>query len=74
MPYFVKWTIAGRDEPMEQPISYVELQDALNFACVVLAGNPLDIWVEDENRNPMALDVRIKQHYQKKASRRSVID
>jgi hypothetical protein len=66
MPYFVKWTIAGRDEAMEQPISYVELQDALDFACGVLAGNPLDIWVEDENGNPMVLDVRIKHHCRKK--------
>jgi hypothetical protein len=65
MPYFVKWTIpGGQDEVNEQPQSYVELTDAMDFACAVLVRNPTDIWVEDENGDIKAMDFRIRQHCQ----------
>jgi hypothetical protein len=62
MPYFVKWTIAGRDEVLEQPMAYVSLSDAMDFACFVLDRSPTDIWVEDENGETRAMDFKIKQH------------
>jgi hypothetical protein len=63
MPYFVKWTtVAFQDEVAEHPQSYVELADAMDFACAVLACNPTEIWVEDENGDVKAMDFRIRQH------------
>jgi hypothetical protein len=69
VPYHVKWTIAGRDETLEQPVAYVQVLDAMDFACAVLGRNPTDIWVEDESGTPVAMDFKIKQHCQAKLRR-----
>jgi hypothetical protein len=66
MPYFVKWYIAGQDDAYEQPIEYVDLADAMDFACSVLARDPTDVWIEDEKGKMVALDVRIRLHCQGK--------
>jgi hypothetical protein len=64
MVYVIKWVAvgAGAGKPAEYPMSYDELSEALDQGCKVLAQEPADLWIEDEEGLCVAEIPRIMAH------------
>jgi len=47
MPYIVKWIPKDLDMPIDHSTHYEQPEEAMEFACNILALEPKRIWIED---------------------------
>jgi hypothetical protein len=71
MVYVIKWLAAGSgSQAAEYPMSYDELPEALDQGCKVLAQEPADLWIEDEEGLCVAEIPKILEHGAKRGLQR----
>jgi hypothetical protein len=69
MPYIVKWIPKDLDIPIDHSIHYKQPEQAMGFACNILALEPKRIWIEDQEGLMYADHDKVLEHSRTRTSR-----
>ena len=68
MPYIVKWIPKDLDMPIDHSTHYEQPEQAMEFACNILALEPKRIWIEDHEGLMNADYDKVLEHSRIRAS------